>query len=86
MITFSLRPMSLSLRLLMAASVSTRVVSWNDAALSHESVANDALVIPISTGRPAAGSPPSDTTRRLAASNSARSVSEPGRNSVDPSR
>ena len=33
----------------MAASVSTRVVSWNDAADSHESVASDALVIPISS-------------------------------------
>src|ERR1700759_2178132 len=53
MITFSFRPCSLSLRQLIAASVSTRVVSWNDAALSHESVASDALVIPISTGRPA---------------------------------
>ncbi|SKO69736.1 Uncharacterised protein [Mycobacteroides abscessus subsp. bolletii] len=68
----------------MAASVSTRVVSWKDAADSHESVASDALVIPISTGRPAAGSPPSATTRRFSDSNSARSVSEPGRNSVAP--
>src|SRR6202035_2031094 len=64
MITFSFRPLSLSLRQLIAASVSTRVVSWNDAADSHESVASDAFVIPISTGRPAAGSPPSATTPR----------------------
>lgn len=42
MITFSFRPWSLSLRQLIAASVSTRVVSWNDAADSHESVASDA--------------------------------------------
>ena len=42
MMTF-LRPMSLSLRLLMAASVKTRVVSWKDAADSHESVASDAF-------------------------------------------
>ena len=83
-ITFSFRPCSLSLRQLIAASVSTRVVSWNDAADSHESVASDAFVIPISTGRPAAGSPPSATTRRFSDSNSARSVSEPGRNSVAP--
>ena len=34
----------------MAASVSTRVVSWNDAADSHESVASDALVMPMSSG------------------------------------
>ena len=34
----------------MAALVSTRVVSWNEAAASHESVFNDALVTPRSTG------------------------------------
>ena len=39
----------------MAASVSTRVVSWNEAADSHESVASEALVMPISSGRPSAG-------------------------------
>ena len=39
----------------MAASVSTRVVSWNDAADSHDSVASDALVMPMSSGRPSAG-------------------------------
>ena len=47
----------------MAASVSTRVVSWNDAADSHESVASDALVMPISSGRPSAGRSPSSTMR-----------------------
>ena len=47
----------------MAASVSTRVVSWNDAADSHESVASDALVMPISSGRPSAGRLPSSTMR-----------------------
>ena len=31
------------------------MVSWNDAADSHESVASDALVMPISSGRPSAG-------------------------------
>ena len=46
----------------MAASVSTRVVSWNDAADSHESVASDALVMPISSGRPSAGRSPSSTS------------------------
>ena len=39
----------------MAASVSTRVVSWNDAADSHDSVASDALVMPMISGRPSAG-------------------------------
>jgi len=33
-----------------AASVSTRVVSWNEAADINDSVANDALVMPSSTG------------------------------------
>ena len=56
MITFSFRPTSESLFAEIAASVSTRVVSWNDAADNHDSVASDALVMPISTGRPDAGS------------------------------
>ena len=59
MMMFSLRPRSQSLRDSMAASVSTRVVSWNDAADSHESVASDALVMPMSSGRPSAGVLPS---------------------------
>ena len=40
------------------ASVSTRVVSWNDAAEMNESVESDAFVIPRSSGRPCAGRPP----------------------------
>jgi hypothetical protein len=39
----------------MAASVSTLVVSWKEAADSHDSVASDAFVMPMSTGRPSAG-------------------------------
>src|SRR5688572_19499573 len=39
----------------MAASVSTRVVSWTEAAESDESVASEALVMPIISGRPSAG-------------------------------
>src|SRR5438093_10063956 len=42
----------------MAASVSTRVVSWNEAAEMNDSVDSDALVIPSSSGVPSAGSPP----------------------------
>ena len=49
MMTFSLRPMSGSDLPSMAAWVSTRVVSWNDAADSHDSVARDALVIPMTS-------------------------------------
>ena len=48
--TFSLRPSSVSALPLTAASVSTRVVSWNDAAEMNERVCSDALVMPSSTG------------------------------------
>jgi hypothetical protein len=64
MMTFSFRPTSGSLADSSAASVSTRVVSWKEAADSHESVASDALVMPISIWRPAAGCPPSARTGR----------------------
>src|SRR5439155_579796 len=49
MMTFSFRPSSESDRAWIAASVSTRVVSWNDAADSHYSVASDAFVMPLLT-------------------------------------
>ena len=71
MMTFSFSPSRASLRALMAASVSTRVVSWNEAADSHDSVASDALVIPMRTGRAEAGAPPDSMTRRFSASNAA---------------
>ena len=50
MMTFSLRPTRLSLAPLIAASVSTRVVSWKEAAARNEEVFSDALVTPSSTG------------------------------------
>ncbi len=50
--TFSFRPSSVSDLPLTAASVSTRVVSWNDAAEMNERVCSDALVMPSSTGWP----------------------------------
>ena len=59
MITFSFRPTSGSIFPLIAASVSTFVVSWKDAADRKESDARDALVIPSSTCFPSAGSLPS---------------------------
>ena len=65
MMMFSLRPKSWSLRPSMAASVSTRVVSWKEAAESQLSVASDALVMPISSGRPSAAFLPSSTSVRL---------------------
>src|SRR5512135_3443765 len=59
MITFSFRPRSSSSMPLMAASVSTRVVSWNDAADTKLSVVSDAFVMPRRSGLPWAGAPPS---------------------------
>ena len=65
MMMFSFSPSRLSDRDSMAASVSTRVVSWKEAADSHESVASEALVMPIISGRPSAGFLPSCTSWRL---------------------
>ena len=65
MMMFSFSPTRVSERDSMAASVSTRVVSWKEAAESHESVASEALVMPISSGRPSAGTLPSCTSSRL---------------------
>ena len=84
MMMFSLRPSSPSERPSIAASVRTRVVSWNDAADSHESVASDALVMPISSGRPSAGFLPSWTSRRLVSANTRWSTRSPGRKSDSP--
>src|SRR5665647_2562903 len=67
-----------------AASVRTRVVSWKDAADSQDSVASEALVIPISSGRPEAGLLPSDCTRRFSDSKRPRSASSPGSRSASP--
>ena len=84
MMTFSLRPSSLSTLPEMAASVSTLVVSWNDAAARKLSVLSEALVTPSSTGSAVAGSPPSASTWRFLSSNSNRSTSSPGSSSVSP--
>src|SRR3954470_15210051 len=65
MITFSLSPSRLSLLPWIAASVSTLVVSWKEAADSHDSVASEALVMPMRTGRAEAGSPPPAAIRRV---------------------
>ena len=54
------------------------MVSWKDAADNHDSVASDALVIPMSSGRPDAGAPPSATMRRFSVSKRARSTNSPG--------
>ena len=68
----------------MAASVSTRVVSWKDAAARKLLVLSDALVTPSSTVSAVAGSPPSARTLLLISSNSKRSTSSNGSCSVSP--
>ena len=68
MMTFSFKPIKESDFALSAASVSTLVVSWKEAAESQDSVAKEALVMPISTGRPEAGLMPSETARRFSSS------------------
>ncbi len=60
------------------------MVSWKEAADSHDSVASDALVMPIRTGRPEAGVPPSATHSRLIALELGRSTSSPGSMSASP--
>ena len=50
------------------ASVRTRVVSWNEAAETNESVDRDAFVMPRSSGRPWAGLPPAATIRSFSSS------------------
>ena len=78
MMTFSLRPSRRSLAPLIAASVSTRVVSWKEAAARNDEVLSDALVTPSSTVSAVAGSPPSARTRLLISSNSNLSTSSNG--------
>ncbi len=60
---------------LIAASVRTRVVSWNDAAERNDSVASDAFVTPSSTGIPSACLPPSDFIFSFSSANAACSIS-----------
>ena len=84
MMMFSLRPTSVSRLDSMAASVSTRVVSWKEAADSHDSVAREALVIPMTSRRPDAGLPPSRTISRLVCSKTALSTRSSGRKCVSP--
>jgi prepilin-type N-terminal cleavage/methylation domain-containing protein len=80
--TFSLRPSSVSTLPDTAASVSTRVVSWNDAAEMKERVCSEALVMPCSTALPCAGRRFSSSAAfSLTSRNSVRSISSPARRS-----
>ena len=82
MITFSFNPSNSSVLPLIAASVNTFVVSWNDAADKNESVAKDAFVIPSSTLFPFAGLFPSSIALLFASSNSYISTNEAVTNPV----
>src|SRR2546426_6765344 len=68
----------------MAASVSTRVVSWKEAAEMNESVDSEALVIPSSRGRPVAGCPDSPRTRSFSDWKRNLSTCSSTMNSVSP--
>ena len=63
MMTFSFKPSSRSTLPSIAASVSTFVVSWKEAAERNDSVASEALVIPRISGSNVASSPFSAFTR-----------------------
>ena len=67
-----------------AASVSTLVVSWKEAAERNDSVASDALVIPRITSSAFAGVPPSSLTSLLIRFRRWRSSSAPGSRVVEP--
>jgi len=66
--------------------LSTRVVSWNDAAEMNESVDSDAFVMPSSSGVPSAGSPPRFITFSFSSMKRKRSTCSSTRKSVSPTR
>jgi hypothetical protein len=84
MITFSLSPRSLSTLPAIAASVSTRVVSWNEAAEMKLSVDSEARVMPSRIGRLVAGRPPDSITLRFSSSKRKRSTCSATMNSESP--
>ena len=67
MITFSFSPSRRSILPSIAASVSTLVVSWKEAAERNESVFSDAFVIPRMSSSAWAASPPASITALLIA-------------------
>ena len=84
MITFSLRPRRWSVLPSIAASVSTRVVSWKEAAARNESVLSEARVTPCSIGDAKGAVPPSELMRVTSRSKSWRSTGSCGRKSLSP--
>ena len=69
---------------LIAASVSTRVVSWNDAAEMNDWVVSEAFVIPSSSGSVVAGCPPFLITRSFFSRKGTLSTFSPSRKSASP--
>ena len=67
-----------------AASVSTRVVSWKDAAEMNDLVCKDALVIPSSTGSALAGFSFSEISLAFSCSYSCLSICSPIRKVESP--
>src|SRR5881409_2456288 len=63
----------------MAASVWTRVVSWNEAAEMNESVDSEALVMPSSSGRSLGAFLPEFLMRSFSAMNRNLSTTDPAR-------
>src|SRR5207247_1770631 len=82
MMMFSFNPSRSSLAPRIAASVSTRVVSWNDAAEMNDCVVKLAFVMPSSSGSRVEGLPPFLTARSLISLNTSLSTFSPSRNSV----
>src|SRR6185503_9951254 len=82
MMMFSLRPRRSSFAPRMAASVRTRVVSWNDAAEMNDCVVRLAFVIPRRSGSAAAGVSFFFFARSFSSRKTWRSTCSPSRNSV----
>src|SRR6266571_1977205 len=84
MMMFSLRPSRSSLAPRIAASVNTRVVSWNDAAEINDCVVKLAFVMPSNSGSRVDVLPPFFTARSLISLKMSLSTFSPSRNSVSP--
>src|SRR5213079_1592232 len=84
MMMFSFNPSRSSLAPRIAASVSTRVVSWNEAAEINDCVVKLAFVMPSSSGSRVEGLPPFFTARSLISLKMSLSTFSPSRNSVSP--
>ena len=74
----------MSTRPLTAASVSTRVVSWKEAAEMNDLVCKDALVMPSSTGSALAGFSFSESSLAFSSSYSPLSICSPSRKVDSP--